>query len=83
MGWKGHMSSINVQMEDISPSQMHNRGRARPSDAMLADAQARDFARQSAEATAQFCGDPPPGYSALDLKRHQPQPPARRPHSYF
>lgn len=39
---------------------------------VLADRDAREAARDRRDQTAAFCGDPPPGFSALDRRRGEP-----------
>ncbi len=55
---------IASEMEAIN-SMVNTRGR--PTEAMLAEAELRMTAARSI--TAWLMGDPPPGYSALDMKR--------------
>jgi len=41
---------------------------------VIADRDAREAAKMLRDRTAEFCGDPPPGYSALDRQRKSQQP---------
>lgn len=63
LGRKGE--TIKYKLFPPAPRDRHRRDLPR----LKADAAARKEARDQRDLTAAFCGDPPPGYSALDQLR--------------
>lgn len=58
---------LNYQTDTASGHQVSAGGR--PTEAALAERDRRSEAAERRDLTGMFCGDPPPGYSALDRQR--------------
>ena len=71
LGRRAGATRHQLQIEDSRSGHLHLVKSASISEALLVDRDAREVARNQRTLTQDFCGDPPPGYSALQGKTGQ------------